>query len=177
MNAAPAVANEYLESIHLEGGRGEIIKSVTQYMAPGNQFYGIDKCDVEAYRAAVVTFVKAHRADADDGREWCGARAGQLDLCPVPTENLVGRNSTSETAPRFRSRATSDRDGQTRFDVAVYMFSSTPENAIMSGQCLANSCPNTGYQQDPTRATGTRTCESGHLRYAVNRRVAGSNPA
>jgi hypothetical protein len=28
MNAAPAVANEYLESIHLEGGRGEIIKSV-----------------------------------------------------------------------------------------------------------------------------------------------------
>ena len=59
MNAAPAVANECLKSIHLEGGRGELIKSVTQDMAPGNQFYGIDKCDVESYRAAVVTFVKA----------------------------------------------------------------------------------------------------------------------
>ena len=69
------------------------------------------------------------------------------------------------------------RDGQTRFDVESTCSAARPENAITSGQWLANSFPNTGYQQDPTRATGTRTRESRHLRYAVNRRVAGLNPA
>src|SRR5262249_48830291 len=38
-----------------------------------------------------------------------------------------------------------------------------------SGQSLADSSPNTEYQQDPTRATGTRTRESEHLQYALSR--------
>src|SRR5262245_28518551 len=38
-----------------------------------------------------------------------------------------------------------------------------------SGQSLADSSPNTEYQQDPTRATGTRTRESEHLQYALQK--------
>jgi hypothetical protein len=38
-----------------------------------------------------------------------------------------------------------------------------------AGQCLANSSPNTVEQQDPIRATGRRTCESKHLRYALQK--------
>ncbi len=62
--AAPAVANEYLDSIDFEGGRGlkrgDIISSVAQHMTQGARFDGIDQCDVEAYRAAVIAFVDAH---------------------------------------------------------------------------------------------------------------------
>ena len=94
----------------------------------------------------------------------------------VPTENLIGRNfhirDGSAVAESHRVTAM-DRPASTwRLHVQRH-----DPNAITSGQCLANSFPNTGYQQDPTRATGTRTRESRHLRYAVNRRVAGSNPA
>jgi hypothetical protein len=46
-----------------------------------------------------------------------------------------------------------------------------------SGQPLANSFPNIRYHSAPIRGTGTETRESKHLRYAVNRRVAGSSPA
>ena len=60
--AAPAVANDYLESIDFGGGhggikRGDIINSVAHHMTQGARFDGIDPCDVEAYRAAVIAFV------------------------------------------------------------------------------------------------------------------------
>jgi hypothetical protein len=59
--AAPAVANEYLDSINFDGpNRGDIISSVSHEMTQGARFGGIDKCkEVEAYRAAVIAFVKA----------------------------------------------------------------------------------------------------------------------
>ena len=59
--AAPAVANEYLDSINFPGGRrhGEIINSVAQHMTQGAKFDGIAPCDVEAYRAKVVAYVDA----------------------------------------------------------------------------------------------------------------------
>ena len=57
--AAPAVANEYLDSIKFTGGRGEIISNVAQHMTQGARFDGIDPCDVEAYRAAVIAYVIA----------------------------------------------------------------------------------------------------------------------
>ena len=41
------------------GGRGDIISSVAQHMTQGARFDGIDKCDVEAYRAAVIAYVIA----------------------------------------------------------------------------------------------------------------------
>jgi hypothetical protein len=57
--AAPAVANDYFESINFALGRrhGEIISAVAQRMTEGARFDGIDPCNVEAYRAAVVAFV------------------------------------------------------------------------------------------------------------------------
>jgi hypothetical protein len=45
-----------------------------------------------------------------------------------------------------------------------------------SEQSLNNSWPNTKEQQVLIRATG-KNPEPNHLHYAVNRRVAGSNPA
>jgi len=71
-----------------------------------------------------------------------------------------------ETAPLRRSHATTDHDRQTSFDSeSAFSAARRPVNTIKSsGQSLANSFPNTGYQQDPTRATGTRTRESKHLR-------------
>ena len=58
--AAPAVANEYLDSIGFHGrGRGEIISSVAQHMTEEATFDGIAKCNVEEYRAAVVAYVIA----------------------------------------------------------------------------------------------------------------------
>lgn len=58
--AAPAVANEYLDSIGFGPNRGEILRSVAQHMTEGAQFDGIEKCNVEAYRAAVIAYVIAH---------------------------------------------------------------------------------------------------------------------
>ena len=58
-DAAPAVANAYLDSIHFKGGRGDINSAVAQRMTEGARFDGIDPCKVDAYRAAVVAFVKA----------------------------------------------------------------------------------------------------------------------
>ncbi len=65
--AAPAVANDYLDSINFTGGggrgsltRGDIINSVAQHMSEGAYFDGIASCDVEAYRAAVIAYLKAH---------------------------------------------------------------------------------------------------------------------
>jgi hypothetical protein len=55
--AAPAVANEYLDSIKFDGGRGEINREVAQHMTQGAQFDGIEPCNVAAYRAAVIAFV------------------------------------------------------------------------------------------------------------------------
>jgi hypothetical protein len=58
--AAPAVANEYLDSINFGGrGRGDIINSVAQHMTQGAKFDGIAPCDVEAYRAKVIAYVDA----------------------------------------------------------------------------------------------------------------------
>lgn len=57
--AAPAVANEYLDSINFVGRRGDIISSVADHMTQGARFDGIDKCNVEAYRAAVIAYVIA----------------------------------------------------------------------------------------------------------------------
>jgi hypothetical protein len=59
--AAPAVANEYLDSISIPGGpgRGAIINDVAQHMTEGARFDDIEKCDVEAYRAAVIAYVIA----------------------------------------------------------------------------------------------------------------------
>jgi hypothetical protein len=56
-DAAPAVANAYLDSIHFRGGRGDINSAVGQHMTQGARFDGIEPCDVEAYRAAVIAFV------------------------------------------------------------------------------------------------------------------------
>jgi len=64
--AAPAVANEYLDSINFTGrghsdiNRGDIINSVAQHMTEGARFDGINPCNVEAYRAAVIAYVIAH---------------------------------------------------------------------------------------------------------------------
>ena len=55
--AAPAVANEYLDRKGFAGGRGDIIKSVAQHMTQESRFDGIEQCDVERYRAAVIAFV------------------------------------------------------------------------------------------------------------------------
>ena len=44
-------------------------------------------------------------------------------------------------------------------------------------QSVNNVAPNTTEHQLLTRAKATKNRESRHLRYAVNRRVAGSNPA
>jgi hypothetical protein len=59
--AAPAIANEYLDSINFGGGpgRGDIISSVAHHMTEGARFDGIDKCNIEAYRAAVIAYVIA----------------------------------------------------------------------------------------------------------------------
>ena len=59
--AAPAVANEYLKSINFEEGRrhGEIISAVAHHMAQEAKFDGIEPCDVQAYRQAVIAFVIA----------------------------------------------------------------------------------------------------------------------
>ena len=58
--AAPAVANEYLKSINFGGGprHGEIISEVAQHMTQEARFDGIEPCNVDAYRAAVIAFVK-----------------------------------------------------------------------------------------------------------------------
>lgn len=56
--AAPAVANEYLDSISFKGSRKDIIDAVAHEMTQGARFDGIEKCDVEAYRTAVIAFVK-----------------------------------------------------------------------------------------------------------------------
>jgi hypothetical protein len=56
--AAPAVANEYLDSLSFKGSRKDIIDAVAHEMTQGARFNGIDKCtQVEAYRAAVIAFV------------------------------------------------------------------------------------------------------------------------
>jgi hypothetical protein len=61
-DAAPAVANAYLDSINFTGGgrgalkRGDIINSVAQHMTEGARFNGIDPCNV-GYRAAVIAYV------------------------------------------------------------------------------------------------------------------------
>lgn len=55
--AAPAVANEYLDIKGFTGNRGDIIKSVAQHMTQESRFDGIEQCDVERYRAAVIAFV------------------------------------------------------------------------------------------------------------------------
>ena len=56
--AAPAVANKYLKSINISGGRGDdIISEVAHHMTEGARFDGIEKCNVEAYRVAVIAFV------------------------------------------------------------------------------------------------------------------------
>lgn len=67
--AAPAVANDYLDSINFTPGpgkeaikRGDIINSVAQHMTEGARFDGIDPCTVEAYRAAVIAYVIANFA-------------------------------------------------------------------------------------------------------------------
>jgi len=44
-------------------------------------------------------------------------------------------------------------------------------------QSVNNFAPNATQHRLLTRAKATKKCESRHLRYAVNRRVAGSNPA
>lgn len=58
--AAPAVANEYLDSIEIPDGpgRGAIERSVAHHMTQGARFDGIEPCDVAAYRAAVIAFVQ-----------------------------------------------------------------------------------------------------------------------
>jgi hypothetical protein len=62
--AAPAVANEYLDSIGFTGGgpggikRGDIISAVADNMTQGARFDAIDKCSA-ASRAAVIAFVDA----------------------------------------------------------------------------------------------------------------------
>jgi len=58
--AAPAVANKYLDSIDFKGGRGDIINALAQHMTQGARFDGIDPCDVEAYRRAVIAYVTAN---------------------------------------------------------------------------------------------------------------------
>ena len=65
--AAPAVANEYLDSIGFTGGggpgslkRGDIISSVADHMSQGALFDGVEPCAVAAYRAAVIAYVRAH---------------------------------------------------------------------------------------------------------------------
>ena len=55
--AAPAVANEYLNSINFKGGRGAIDSSVAHHMTEDERFDGIHPCSVLAYRAAVIAFV------------------------------------------------------------------------------------------------------------------------
>jgi hypothetical protein len=55
--AAPAVANAYLDSIGFKGSRGAINSAIAQHMTAGARFDGIDKCNVMAYRAAVIAFV------------------------------------------------------------------------------------------------------------------------
>ncbi len=58
--AAPAVANEYLDSMKFTGGRGVIINNVSQHMTEGARFDGIDKCEVKDYRRAVIGYVIAN---------------------------------------------------------------------------------------------------------------------
>jgi hypothetical protein len=58
--AAPAVANAYLRSLDIRGNDHEAIsRSVADHMGPGTRFDGVEKCAVEAYRAAVIAFVDA----------------------------------------------------------------------------------------------------------------------
>jgi hypothetical protein len=63
-DAAPAVANAYLDSIGFTGGggknalkRGDIISEVAHHMTQDAKFDGIDPCTINAYRAAVIAFV------------------------------------------------------------------------------------------------------------------------
>jgi hypothetical protein len=68
--AAPAVANDLLDSIRFKGARGAIIKAVSQEMGShpddrdGSWFWGIDKCvDGQLnpyYKAAVKAYLKAN---------------------------------------------------------------------------------------------------------------------
>ena len=47
---------------------------------------------------------------------------------------------------------------------------------VLTDQRLNDSLPNTPYHQVLTRATGTKNPRAKDVRYAVNRRVVGSNP-
>ena len=84
----------------------------------------------------------------------------------IRTDYLDGRTArqASRTVRQLRCRARS-------------VLAVAPAIETTTEQSLNNSLPNTSEQQVLIRATGTKNRESEHLRYAVNRRVAGSNPA
>ncbi|PYR42206.1 MAG: hypothetical protein DMF93_06365 [Acidobacteria bacterium] len=109
---------------------------------------------------------RVHLRGHDNIRKRLLVHAGALNL------GLLMRTLFTDTRTAMYARSNSPSEGLSP------RAARRREGAIKSsGQSLANSLPNTRYQQDPTQATGTTARESEDLYYAVNRRVAGSNPA